>query len=150
MLQSRQHSDVEVCRFWGVPSILIGAGTTQSSAWPASFEQQVLSFLTFTLQSYVDEFETSFIDALVPLEEKRSITVEHDEADFIRMDSTAKANFLTKLTGGGLMTRNEGRAKLRLPKSDEEGADNLTIQSNMLLLELIQELANNGNTTKDK
>jgi hypothetical protein len=52
---------------------------------------------------------------------------------------TARANYLTKLTAGGLMTHNEGRAKLNLPPLP--GGDELTVQSNMTLLDQLESLA---------
>jgi phage portal protein BeeE len=53
-------------RFFGVPSVMIGASDNRPiAAWPASFEQQMLSFLTFTLQSYLDEWECAIRGALI-------------------------------------------------------------------------------------
>ncbi len=131
MIQAQEFNATEIARFFGVPAVMIGAGSGKASAWPASFEQQVLAFLTFTLRSYTDEWETGLHDALVPIEEKRRIVVDHDEDDFIRMDSTAKANFLSRLAQNGFITRNEGRRKLKLPKIETELADELTIQTNL-------------------
>jgi hypothetical protein len=45
------------------------------------------------------------------------------------MDSKSKAAFLSTMTQNGLMTRNEGRAKLNLPRKD--GGDELTAQTNL-------------------
>ena len=129
MLETRQYQLGDIARFFGVPAVLIGAGTNTSSSWPASFEQQQLAFLTFTLSSYLDEWEEALIDALVPLKDQGKTVVDHDEDDFIRMDSKAKAEFLSTLTQNGLMDRNEGRARLRL--REREGADQLTAQVNL-------------------
>lgn len=140
MIQTREFQMSDIARFFGVPSILIGAGSSSSSSWPASFEQQVLAFLTFTLQTYIDEWETALHDALVPDDRKMNVVVRHDEDDFVRMDSQAKAQLHSTLAQNGLASRNEGRKKLRLPKSDQPGADDLTVQSNLLLLNELDKL----------
>lgn len=141
MIESRQFQQSDIARFFGVPDVLIGAGSNSSSAWPASFEQQQLSFLTFTLNSYLEEWEQALMDALVPFNQRGKVIVDHDEDDFIRMDSAAKASFLSTLSQNGLMTRNEGRKKLRLPTMD--GADDLTVQVNLTPVDKLEE--NDGN-----
>ena len=142
MIQSRQHQLSEVARFFGVPDVLIGAAADKSS-WPASFEQQVLAFLTFTLQAYIDEWEAECHHKLVRPADKRAISCDHEVGGFIRMDSTAKANYLGSLVQNGLMTRNEGRARhLNLPKV--EGADELTAQVNLTPLEELEKVVSNA------
>ena len=74
----------------------------------------MLAFLTFTLQSYTEEWEAAIRYSLIP--RGSDINVDHDTSGLIRMDSTAKANYLSKLTQNGLMTRNEARLKLNLPE----------------------------------
>lgn len=146
MIQSREFSLSEMARFFGVPGVLIGAGSTSSTAWPANFEQQVLSFLTFTLQSYVDEWEAECHYSLVPLKDRRKVICDHDEDDFVRMDSSAKALFLSTLAQNGLVTRNEGRKRLRLPTM--EGADELTVQVNLTQLDQLIKVRDGANTPK--
>jgi len=138
MLESREFQQSDIARFFGVPAVLIGAGSSASSAWPASFEQQQLSFLTFTLNSYLEEWEQSLMDALVPIGQRGKVIVDHDEDDFIRMDSMAKASFLSQMSQNGLMTRNEGRKKLRLPRVD--GGDELTVQVNLTELDDLEKV----------
>jgi len=147
MLGTREFQIGEAARFWGVPEALI-AGGSKGTAWPASFEQQVLSFLTFTLQSYMDEWESALQDALVPLADKRRIFFDHDVDGFIRMDSTAKATYLSSLTQNGLMSRNEGRKKLNLPKSDQPGADDLTVQVNLTSIDDMPKVKEQNNVAK--
>ena len=47
----------------------------------------------------------------------------------LQMDSKSKAAFLSTCVQNGLMSRNEGRAKLNLPRV--EGGDALTAQTNL-------------------
>lgn len=141
MIESRLHQVGDIARFFGVPGVMVGAGDNQSSSWPASFENQQLSFLTFTLNSYLDEWEEALMDALLKDGEKGKIVCDHDEDDFVKMDATTKAEFLGSLRQNGYMTSNEGRKKLRLPEI--EGGDELAIQQNMIPIQNLGE--SNGN-----
>ena len=129
MIETRKMQVSEIARFFGVPEVMIGGGGA-TSAWPASFEQQLLSFLTFTLQDYVDEWETSIKESLVV---ERSVFADHDTTGFIKMDSTAKAELHSKWVQNGLKTRNEIRKINNDPKID--GGDDLTVQVNLTPLD---------------
>ena len=142
MIATRTHQLSEVARFFGVPDVMIGAGSNTSSAWPASFEQQMLYFLNFTIQAYLDEWECAIHDALLP--RNSDIFVDHDVSNFIKMDSTSKANYLAKLVQNGLATRNEARKVLRLPRY--EGGDELTVQTNLVDLDDLEEMGDVSQT----
>ena len=137
MLASRSHQVSEIARYFGVPSVLIGAGDNSSSAWPASFEQQMLMFLTHTIQPYLDEWEDAIRYSLIP--RNSNINVDHDTASLVKMDSSAKASFLSTLVQNGLMTRNEARKHLHLPEMD--GASDLTVQTNLSPLEELNDVS---------
>ena len=143
MLETRKMQLGEIARFFGVPEVLIGAGGA-SSAWPASFEQQLLSFLTFTLQDYIDEWETTIKDSLLSPREKRSIIVDHDVSGFIKMDSVARAQLQSTWAQNGLKTRNEIRKINNDPQMD--GADELTAQVNLSPLDKLGEAQPQNNT----
>lgn len=136
MLETRKMQLGEIARFFGVPEVLIGAGTSTSS-WPASFEQQLLSFLTFTLQDYIDEWEMTIRDSLLTSREKRSIIVDHDVTGFIKMDSKARSELQSSWAQNGIKTRNE----IRMMNNDPaiEGADDLTAQVNLAPLDKLGE-----------
>jgi len=139
MLETRKMQLSEIARFWGVPEALIGAGTGGASSWPASFEQQTLSFLTFTLQDYIDEWESALRHSLLPPQDRRNIIIDHDVSQFIKMDSVARGQYLGTLTQNGLMTRNEGRATLNMP--ERPNGDELTAQVNLAPLDKLGQTA---------
>ena len=103
------------------------------AAWPASYEQQVLSFLTFTLKPYLEEWEDKIPATLLSGDDRQTVFTEHNVEGLLRTDSAGRAEFLSKMVANGLMTRNEGRKKENLPPKD--GADELTVQVNMTNLE---------------
>jgi HK97 family phage portal protein len=137
MLASRAHQVSEIARFFGVPGVLIGAGEGSTAAWPASFEQQMLMFLTHTIQPYLDEWEDAIRYSLLPM--GTDINVDHDAASLVKMDSTAKASFLSTSVQNGLMTRNEARRHLNL--KEMEGGDELTVQTNLSPLEDLENVS---------
>lgn len=129
MLETRNYQISEICRFFGVPEVLISSGEGKA-AWPASLEKHLLAFLQFTLQDYIDEWETAIIDSLVvDPKEKGKIKVDHDVTDFIKMDAATRADVEAKRVQNGLKTRNEIRRKNGDP-ADPEG-DRLTVQVNL-------------------
>jgi HK97 family phage portal protein len=138
MIATRSQQLSEIARFFGVPGVMIGAGDNSNSAWPASFEQQMLSFLTFTLQSYLDEWECAIRDKFIP--STSDINVDHDVSGLIKMDSTSRGQYLATLVQNGLMTRNESRKVLNLPEI--EGGDELTVQTNLSPLESLERATN--------
>ncbi len=136
MLETRRMQLGEIARFFGVPEVLIGVSGATSS-WPASFEQQLLSFLTFTLQDYIDEWETAIYDSLLSPRDKRKIIVDHDTSGFIKMDSTARAQLQSTWVQNGLKTRNEIRKINNDPAVN--GADDLTAQVNLTPIDKLGE-----------
>lgn len=128
MIQTRNMQVSEIARFYGVPEVLIGGGGA-TSAWPASFEQQLLSFLTFTLQDYLDEWESGIRYSLLVGRDRERYFADHDVTGFIKMDSTTKAELQSKWVQNGLKTRNEIRKLNNDPPMD--GGDELTIQVNL-------------------
>lgn len=144
MIATRSHQLGEIARFFGVPDVLIGAGSNATSSWPSSFEQQMLYFLTHTIQPYLDEWEATIRYSLIPA--GSNINVDHDVGPLVKMDSTAKANFLSTLVQNGMMTRNEARNVLNL--AEREGGDRLTVQTNLTPLEGLQDVSQVDNSDR--
>ena len=145
MIQTRKMQLGEIARFFVVPEVLIGAGGRGTSAWPASFEQQLLSFLTFTLQDYIDEWETCIKDSLIS--DKRMQFADHDTEGFIKMDSKTRSEVDSKDVQNGIKTRNEVRRKRNLPSKD--GADDLTVQLNLVPAEDLGNMEKVGSKPSD-
>ena len=129
MLESRSFQVADIARFFGVPSVMIDAAAGASASWPASYEQQQMSFLTFTLKEYLEEFEEKVTECLVASND--GAMAEHNVSGLLRTDAAARAGFYSTMAQNGIMTRNEIRKLENLPKSNEEGADDLTIQVNL-------------------
>lgn len=144
MIASRTMQLSEIARYFGVPEVMIGAGSNTSSAWPASFEQQLIYFLNFCINPYLDEWEAAIKQRLVSDEERDIVYADHDVSNFIKMDSATRATYLSTLVQNGLLSRNEARRILNQPTRD--GGDELTAQVNLAPIANLGEQANAGQT----
>lgn len=115
MLETRQFSIEEVCRFFGVPPVLIGhAGA--STAWPTSVEQQIIMFVQFTLRRRLKRIEQAIQKQLLtPAERARGVVVEWNIEGLLRGDSAARASFYGAGLNAGWLTINEVRKRENLP-----------------------------------
>ncbi len=131
LLESRQWQVPEICRFFGVPAVMVDGSLTTNAAFPASFEQQKQYFLDFTLKAYLEEFEDVVPDVLLLGTEKQTVFAEHNVEGFLRGDSAARANFHSQALQNGWKTINEVRKVENLPRSDDPEADKLRVQLNI-------------------
>jgi HK97 family phage portal protein len=131
MLQSRAWAVEEVCRWFRVPPFMVGH-TEKSTSWGTGLEQQMIGFLTFALQPYLNRIEKAARKQLLPPGERSRYTVKFNVEGLLRADSQGRATFLSMMTQNGIMSRNEARAKENLPPVD--GGDELTVQSNLIPL----------------
>jgi HK97 family phage portal protein len=115
MLETRQFSIEEVCRFFGVPPVLIGhAGA--STAWPTSVEQQQIMFIQFTLRRRLKRIEQAIQKQLLSAEDRaRGVVVEWNIEGLLRGDSAARAAFYGAGLQAGWLTINEVRRRENMP-----------------------------------
>lgn len=132
LLASREFSVEDVCRWWGVPPVMIGH-SSNVTMWGSGLEQMVGGFTKFTLQPILTVIQHGVRMSLLTPSERQSLIAQHDLDSLLAADSQAMATLLSSLTQNGLLTRNEGREKLNLAPMD--GGDELTVQSNLLPLE---------------
>lgn len=137
MIQSRQFSVEDGCRWFGVPPHMIGH-TSNSTSWGTGLEQQTLGFLIFTLRERLKRIEQAIAKQLLTPAERLTITVEFNFEGLLRADSAARAAFYSTMVQNGIMTRNEVRRLENLPPV--EGGDALTIQSNMIPIDQLGEM----------
>lgn len=114
MLETRQFTVEEICRFFQVPPALIGhAGT--STAWPTSVEQQIIMFLTFYLRKRLKRIEQAVRKQLLTPEDRAAgVAPRFNMEGLLRGDSAARASFYQTMTQIGAMTINEVRGRENL------------------------------------
>jgi HK97 family phage portal protein len=127
LLQSRGWSVEEVCRWFGVPPVLIGH-SKDTTAWGTGIEQLMLGFLKFTLMPYLRRIELAIgKQLLTPAERAQGLFAEFNLEGLLRGDSAARARFYEVMTRIGVMSRNECRRKENLPPVD--GGDEILVQA---------------------
>lgn len=130
MLETRRFAIEEICRWFGIPPIIVGHAAQGQTMWGSGVEQILIAWLTLGLNPMMRRIEQRIRKELASVEERsRGAYAEFNREGLLQADSAAKATFLSTMTSNGLMTRNEGRSKLNLPKMP--GGDELTVQMQM-------------------
>lgn len=138
MLETRAFNQGQLCQFFGVPPHLVGV-TEKVTTWGTGLEQMNLAFLTYNFQPYIARFEAAIEGKLFTAEERLVTGVDADLRVLLRADMAARSQFYSTMSQNGIMTRNEARELEGLDLSDEEGADSLTTQSNLVFLKKLGE-----------
>ncbi len=132
LLSTREFGVEEICRWFGVPPHMVGH-TGKSTSWGSGLEQQVLGFLTFSLQPWLTLIEQQINKDLLLPEERGDHYVEHVVEGLMRADSAGRAALYASAAQNGWMDRAEIRDKENLPRKD--GTNVLTVQSNLTPLD---------------
>lgn len=146
MIESRQFSVEDGCRWFGVPPHMVGH-TSNSTSWGTGLEQQTIGFLIFTLRERLKRIEQAITKQLLTPAERQRLTVEFNFEGLLRADSAARAAFYSQMVQNGIMTRNEVRRLENLPPVT--GGDDLTVQSNMIpVSKLGEETSSSGESAR--
>lgn len=134
MLESRLFNAEEMCHWFGVPPPLAGY-MTKASSWASSLETLILLWIKTGLRAYLTRIEQA-VSRSLNLPQSSVLAFDLDELE--RGDSAARAALYASGGQNGYMTRNEIRAKEGDPAI--EGADELTVQSNLVPLNKLGDL----------
>lgn len=128
LLASRKFQLEEICRWFGVPSILVN-DTSGSTAWGSGIEQLVSGFYKLNLRPYLERFEIAVNTGLFSREESAIYEFEFDFEGLLRSDFKTRLDAYRTAIAGTVMTPNEARTLEGLPRV--EGGDKLLSQVNM-------------------
>ena len=125
LIDSRRFSVTDICRFFGVPPVMIGESTKVTS-WGSGVEQMAQWFVRFTLNDHFTDIEHE-------LERKLFGDGIHfakfNELQLLRGDTATRANYLKDALGSvqspGWMTQNEARDSENMPPASEAEANTL-------------------------
>jgi HK97 family phage portal protein len=146
MLESRQFSVEEICRWFRVPPSMVGHGGAVSN-WGTGIEQQMIAFLTFALRPILSKVESAVRKSALAPGEKGRFFGEFGVEGLLRADSAARAQFYSIMTQNGIYTRNEVRQLENLPRMD--GGDELTVQSNLIPLSMLGKITSTATAAKN-
>lgn len=112
-LETRRYQVEEVCRFFRVMPIMVGY--SDKAATYASAEQMFLAHVVHTLMPWYERIQQSAeINLLTRQDRADGYYIKLNEAGLLRGAMKDTAEYLYRLTMGGIMERNEVRAKLDL------------------------------------
>jgi HK97 family phage portal protein len=130
LLESRQFSVEEICRWFRVPPFMVGH-TAGSTNWGTGIEQQMIGFLTFTLRPWLTRVEQAITKELLAPGDRGKFYAEFSVEGLLRADSAGRMTYLSQAVNNGLMSRDEARAKENLaPRGGN--ADVLTVQTALI------------------
>lgn len=131
LLESRKYGVEELCRWFGVPPVLIGA--SGATTWGSGIAEIVSGFHKFTLNPLLKTIEQAILSRVVPLEDRGRVTVEFNLDAFMRGDMASRYSAYATAVQNGFKTRNEVRQLENDPPI--EGGDVLTAQTNLAPLD---------------
>jgi HK97 family phage portal protein len=144
LLASRQFAVEDICRWFGVPPVLIGHAAAGVTAWGSGIEQLLLGWLSLNLRPYVRRIEQTIGRSLIAPADRTTLYAAIDTDDLLGADSAARAALYSTFGQNGIMTRNEMRAKEDL--APLPGGDSLTVQSNLIPLEKLEDMGGQATT----
>jgi HK97 family phage portal protein len=137
ILEQTKAGTAEIGSMYGVPLYFLNQGDTPTFASAESFNR---NFVDYGIGPLCVRFQDAIKFSL--LQKDRGVTVKFNLDALLMGDSLARINYIRTAIFAGVMTPNEGRAKLNL--SSKPGGDDLIIQSNNTLLSALEDLAANA------
>jgi len=129
-LETRRYQVEEICRFFRVNPIMVGAESKNTTY--ASAEQMFLAHVVHCLSPWYARLEQS-IDANLLSDADRAAGIYSCFIDegLLRGSLATKKDVLLGYVNGGLMTPNEGRAKLDLNPDADPASNKLRVPANI-------------------
>ncbi len=129
-LETRRYQVEEVCRFFRVNPIMVGAESKNTTY--ASAEQMFLAHVVHTLAPWYSRLEQSIDNNLLTeSERKEGYYSNFVEEGLLRGSAIDTQAALLGYVNGGVITTNEGRAKLDLNPDPDPASDKLRIPANI-------------------
>lgn len=135
LLSSRQFQISEICRWYGVPSVMVN-DTSSTTVWGSGIEQIVSGFYKLTLRPLMEKIEASILANLMSVGDASRYEIEFDFNALTRSDLKTRYDSYRIGIYGGFLTPNEARKMEGMP--NEDGGDSLYMQGANIKLTDIQ------------
>lgn len=142
LLETRQFSVEEICRWYDVPPVLVHHSNV--TTWGSGIEQIVDGFYKLTIRPLLVSIEQATRKRVMTARQRATMSAEFALDALLRGSPTQRAELYAKNVQNGIMSRNECRQLENLPPVS--GADELTAQSNLLPLKNLGQTVNSGGT----
>lgn len=140
LLESRKYGVEEICRWFGVPPVLIGA--SGATTWGSGIAEIVSGFHKFTLNPLLKSIEQALESRILRAEERGYVVIEFNLDAFFRGDLQSRYAAYATAVQNGFKTRNEVRALENDPPIS--GGDTPTAQTNLAPLDKLGEVASSN------
>ena len=146
LLETRNYGVEEICRWFGVPSVL--ANQNNVTSWGSGISEIVSGFYKLTIRPALVNIEQAARKRVMTSRQRVDQTVEFSFDALLRADLKDRADIYSKLVQNGIKTRNECRQLENDPPID--GGDELTAQTNLAPLNMLGKIKpGGGNATED-
>lgn len=135
-LELRQMQVTEICRLFRIPPHMVA---DLQRATNNNIEQLSLEFLMYSMLPYFRRIEESARKLFKPADRTR-FYIRFNRESLLRADSIARAQLYSILLQNGAVSRNEVRALENMPNVAASGMDDYTVQSNMTLVNLLEQM----------
>jgi len=133
LLETRNFTVSEICRWFDVPPVLVHHNDT--TTWGSGIEQIVDGFYKLSIRPMLVSIEQATHKRVMTSTQRSYMSAEFALDALLRGNPTQRADLYAKNVQNGVMTRNECRQLENLPPVT--GADQLTAQSNLLPLTML-------------
>lgn len=133
LIETRRFSVEELCRWFGVPPVLVGHSNV--TAWGSGIEQLIDGFYKFTVRPALVRIEQAVTKRVLTPAQRARYTVEFSFDALLRASLKDRMDIYAKGAQNGIVTRNECRQLENLPPID--GGDQLTAQTNLAPLHML-------------
>ena len=139
LLASRQFQISEICRWYGVPSVMVN-DTSSTTVWGSGIEQIVSGFYKLTLRPLMEKIEASILVNLMGPSEAGKYEIEFDFNALTRSDLKTRFDSYRIGIYGGFLKPNEARRMEGMP--DADGGDVLYMQGANVKITDIEDINN--------
>lgn len=134
LLASRRFQIEDVCRFMGIPSVLVN-DTASSTTWGSGIEQIIAGWYKLGLKPYLTRIEQSITVNLMTPDQRAKYEVEFDFDALLRADPAARFTGYQSAINAGVITPNEAREAEGRPPLD--GGDQLMVNGTMVPIDQV-------------
>lgn len=142
LLETRRFSVEEICRWFGVPPVLVGHSNV--TTWGSGIEQILDGFHKLTVRPMLTVIEQAIARRVLTPAMRNRYTVEFSFDALLRANIRDRMEVYAKAVQNGIMTRNEARQLENLPLVD--GGDVATAQTNLAPLHMLGQVVSKGAT----
>jgi HK97 family phage portal protein len=109
MIMNRRFNVEEVCRWLGIPPIIIGHGAEGQTMWGTGVATVMQAWYTFGLRTDLKRIEQAISKRILTPAERLRFSVKINFEDLLRGDTAARSAFYVAMLNAGVMTINQVR-----------------------------------------